>query len=88
MDAAAAEALRQSRAGEWVDGRRLAALEPGLEHAAGAIFFELDGAVDNVAMLHALRSAAECRLVYRPHPRDVARIVVRRRQRSCTTAEW
>jgi glycine oxidase len=87
MDTAAAEALRQSRAGEWVDGRRLTALEPALEHAAGAIFFELDGAVDNVAMLRALRTAAECAsYIVRIHE-TVAHIIVGEDGVTCTTAD-
>lgn len=41
-----------------LDERELAALEPALARASGALLHELDGAVDNVSLLRALRSAA------------------------------
>jgi glycine oxidase len=85
LDAAAAETLRHSRAGEWVDGRRLTTLEPVLDHAAGAIFFELDGAVDNVAMLRALRTASECASSVLCINDTVGRIAVLEDSVSCTT---
>jgi glycine oxidase len=86
MDAAGAEVLRQSRAGEWVDGRRLTALEPVLDQATGAIFFELDGAVDNVAMLRALRNATECASSILYVHGTVARVIVGEDRVTCTTA--
>lgn len=42
---------------DWLDRRALSALEPALGHAAGARLFPDDGAVDNVALLHALEIA-------------------------------
>lgn len=60
LDDAGAAELRHGRVGEWVDGPRLTALEPSLERAVGGLFYEADGAVDNVAMLRALRHAIDC----------------------------
>jgi glycine oxidase len=60
LDADGAESLRQSRSGQWVDRRELETLEPAVTHAVGAMYYESDGAVDNVAMLRALRDAIEC----------------------------
>lgn len=43
---------------QWLDAGDLAALEPALSHAIGGAFHPLDGAVDNVVLLDALRRAA------------------------------
>lgn len=40
--------------GEWLDQRALASLEPAIAHAKGALYHDMDGAVDNVALLNAL----------------------------------
>ena len=40
--------------GEWLGRSALAALEPALAHANGALYHQLDGAVDNVALVKAL----------------------------------
>jgi glycine oxidase ThiO len=41
---------------EWVDAAALEDLEPSLSHALGAVRHPLDGAVDNVALIGALRA--------------------------------
>lgn len=60
FDAETAEELRHAGAGRWLDRAALSALEPAVGRAIGGIFYEGDGAVDNVAMLRALRDAMEC----------------------------
>ena len=44
---------------QWIDQPKLAALEPALGHARGALFNPDDGAVDNVALMSALEAAAD-----------------------------
>lgn len=39
---------------QWLDRAELAAEEPALSHALGAMYSPLDGCVDNVVLLHAL----------------------------------
>jgi glycine oxidase len=41
----------------WIDRQELADIEPHLSHALGAVFNPDDGAVDNVALVQALRRA-------------------------------
>ena len=57
MDEAGAESVRKTIQSpvSWLDRAQLRACEPALGHAAGAAFFPDDGAVDNVALLGALR---------------------------------
>ncbi|HEX6534068.1 MAG TPA: glycine oxidase ThiO [Gemmatimonadaceae bacterium] len=43
----------------WLDARALRDLEPNLAPMAGAVFHPLDGAVDNVVLVRALRALAE-----------------------------
>lgn len=43
---------------EWIDRTRLHAMEPRLAPAAGAVYYPRDGAVDNVALVRALRALA------------------------------
>jgi glycine oxidase len=43
---------------QWIDQAELAALEPALGHARGAMFNPDDGAVDNVGLMSALEAAA------------------------------
>jgi glycine oxidase len=67
-----AEAGRRSSASipgsTWLDRQALLSLEPALGHAAGARLFHDDGAVDNVALLHALEVAvARCAGVRQTH---------------------
>src|SRR5215210_962302 len=42
----------------WLDSKELRDLEPALSHALGAMLNPHDGAVDNVALLHALERLA------------------------------
>lgn len=51
-----AELLRAdaSAGAHWLDTREVAALEPALAHAAGALFHQDDGSVDNIALVPAL----------------------------------
>ncbi|HEX5436305.1 MAG TPA: FAD-dependent oxidoreductase [Gemmatimonadaceae bacterium] len=53
---------------DWVGRAELHALEPQLARAAGAILYPNDGAVDNVALIDALRASAqrEERITLRP----------------------
>jgi len=44
-------------AAHWLDPVALLALEPGLGHAAGAIFHPRDGAVNNLVLMRALKTA-------------------------------
>ena len=55
--AADAAALQRDCAPEakWLDAAQLRALEPALSPAHGALFHELDGAVDNAALVSTLR---------------------------------
>ena len=46
--------------GTWLDPQAVAGIEPGLRASVGALFFEVDGSVDNIALLEALRFAVEC----------------------------
>ena len=48
---------------EWLDARELGKLEPALGHGLGAVLHALDGWVDNVRLLEALRAVADA------HPR-------------------
>lgn len=49
------DALREEHgSGEPLHQQAVSALEPALSHAAGAVYFELDGAVDNVALMEGL----------------------------------
>lgn len=45
--------------GEWLSAEQLRALEPAVGPAAGAILYPHDGAVDNVALLRALRTLVQ-----------------------------
>jgi glycine oxidase len=60
LDDAAAECAAATLAPgtEWIDRTRLHAMEPRLAPAAGAVYYPDDGAVDNVALLRALRALA------------------------------
>ena len=49
---------RHSGGGELLDQPALAAFEPALAHAVGARYYELDGAVDNLALMEALTRIA------------------------------
>lgn len=53
----AADAQRRAlpSGAEWLDARALAAVEPALAHAHGAAYHPTDGAVDNVALVAAMR---------------------------------
>ncbi len=59
LSAAGVKGLQKSAApgSRWLDRKELAALEPALSHALGALFSPRDGCVDNVALLHALDTA-------------------------------
>jgi glycine oxidase ThiO len=52
---------------EWLDAVTVRDVEPALDHALGAVFHPLDGAVDNVALMSSLeaycRSASDVALV-------------------------
>ncbi|HEX6967145.1 MAG TPA: FAD-dependent oxidoreductase [Gemmatimonadaceae bacterium] len=58
LDAAGAEHARRNLAPgtEWIDAEQLRAMEPALGHATGAVLHPGDGAVDNVALVRALRA--------------------------------
>ncbi len=86
FDAATAESLRESSNGRWLDAPALSAIEPAAGHAMGAMLHDLDGAVDNVAMLRALRDAADCSPHIARIPALVASISVNRDGVTCTTA--
>ncbi len=86
FDAATAESLRESSNGRWLDAPALSAIEPAAGHAMGAVLHDLDGAVDNVAMLRALRDAADCNPHIARIPALVASISVNRDGVTCTTA--
>lgn len=60
LDAADAARLRAGVAGdaEWIEGAALAAMEPALAHAAGAVLHPHDGAVNNQRLLEALAALA------------------------------
>jgi len=51
--------LERSRPPEatWLDRQALGELEPGLAHAAGAVFHPHDGAVNNLVLMRALKTA-------------------------------
>jgi glycine oxidase len=51
--------LQARRVGTWLDSSAVAELEPGLRPPVGALYFEADGSVDNIALLRALRAAIE-----------------------------
>ncbi len=55
-----AAGLRARGVGTWLDARAVAEIEPGVRASLGALLFELDGSVDNIALLEALRFAVEC----------------------------
>lgn len=56
-DPQTAEARRAAlNGGEWLSPEALRRLEPGIGPAAGAVLYEYDGAVDNVALVEALRA--------------------------------
>ncbi len=57
LDEASAEAARGEMPGDgrWLDRAALAELEPALGHAAGAAYFERDGAVNNLVLMRALK---------------------------------
>lgn len=58
-DARRANVLGEASGGrEWIDGAALRAAEPALASSAGAVFYPLDGAVDNVTLLRSLRALA------------------------------
>ncbi len=86
FDAETADALRGSASGRWVEAPALAALEPAVGHAIGAMFHDLDGAVDNVAMLRALRDATDCTSQIARVQALVASISVHADGVTCTTA--
>ncbi len=86
FDAEAADALRGSASGRWLDAPALAALEPAVAHAIGAMFHDQDGAVDNVAMLRALRDAVDCASQIARVQALVASISVHEDGVTCTTA--
>jgi glycine oxidase ThiO len=48
-------------AAHWLTPTELRRIEPALAPAAGAVLYPLDGAVDNVTLLHALRTAVSRR---------------------------
>ncbi|MEP6692786.1 MAG: FAD-dependent oxidoreductase, partial [Gemmatimonadaceae bacterium] len=58
-DAGARSLLERSPHGTWLSRAELSAEEPALAHAVGAMRYELDGAVDNVALVNALRVYVE-----------------------------
>jgi glycine oxidase len=59
VDAEDAARLEQSRpaGSSWLDRRELAEVEPGLAHAAGAVLHPHDGAVNNLVLMRALKTA-------------------------------
>lgn len=63
---------------EWLGPDALRALEPALAPAAGALLYEDDGAVDNVAMLEALRQSLSRSRLVRHVTDDVVRISPKR----------
>ena len=56
---AEAAALESRGVGQWLDAAAASEIEPGLRSPLGAKFFEVDGSVDNLALLNALRAAVE-----------------------------
>jgi glycine oxidase len=60
LDETAATAIRSwaggSPAASWVDDSALRELEPSLSHAAGAVLFAQDGAVDTLVLLAAIQA--------------------------------
>jgi glycine oxidase len=55
-----AAALETRGVGRWLDAAAVADVEPAVRAEFGALFFELDGSVDNLTLLRALRLAIEC----------------------------
>ncbi len=84
-DDAGADALRQRRHGEWLDPPRLAALQPGLDRAVGGLYFEHDGAVDNLALLRALAAAVDCSSRIVQFEATVTSVAIDATQVRCTT---
>lgn len=79
-DDAAASAMRARHAAgsRWLDSDQVRDLEPGLSPTAGALLHEDDGAVDNVALLEALRRRLSLERHVSVVRDDVVRIVPRR----------
>jgi glycine oxidase ThiO len=77
---------RAGNQGQWLDAAAVRALEPGLTTATGAMFYATDGAVDNVALLHALTVAVDqSREIHRIRS-DVRAIAFNATHVSCTIA--
>jgi glycine oxidase len=86
FDETAADALRRTDVGQWLDKPALSALEPAVGAAVGALLFERDGSVDNVAMLRALRDATNCASQIERIEESVASIATSDESIACTLA--
>jgi glycine oxidase len=86
-DEAEASALKQARRGQWLEPGQAAALEPGLGRIAGATYIEVDGAVDNLALLRALSQAVDCASRIVRIETAAARIAVDASGVTCTAAD-
>ena len=62
----------------WLDDRELVALEPRLTHAVGALHYSLDGAVNPLVLLKALKQAVGKHVHIRVVQRTVAAIAISR----------
>jgi glycine oxidase len=71
----------------WMDATAVRAIEPGLTPVAGAMFYPTDGAVDNLALLHALDVAIGRSSRIRRIRRDVRAIAVNGTSATCTTTD-
>jgi len=58
-DAEREQTLKRSRQGKWLGAEEVARVEPALRPVAGAMYYESDGSVDNIALMHALDFAVE-----------------------------
>jgi glycine oxidase len=88
VDETGADTLREwaGSHGQWLDPAAARAIEPGLTSIAGAMFYPNDGAVDNVALLHALGVAAEQSPRIHRIRNDVRAITVNATHVTCTIA--